>query len=220
MAIRKKLPAPKAAQKRGSNRFWLDHAYFSESDLEWLGDVEALTLWNVDMPGEFLSKLPKLWWLDIRGGSHHDLGLASNCDKLRYLNINQVRGITDLSYLCELDSLEYISLYGLPKVENIPSFKRLSSLKRLDLGMLKGLESLENLLDAPSLREILLLKKINVTPNDIKRIQTHPSLAFFEWIPIDVPKKEWAPVKESIKLTTTESLHPERWFASVPDDWL
>ena len=84
--------------------------------------VERLILWNVQIPSGFLARLSKLWWLDIRGGSACDLDVARGASKLRYLAVNQVRGMQDLSAIEEMLSLRYVDLYGLPQMKTLPSF--------------------------------------------------------------------------------------------------
>src|SRR3546814_9196554 len=83
------------------------------SDL--LRDVERLTLWNVKVPRGFLGRLEKLWWLDLRGGTGADLSAAMGASRLRYLAVNQVRGLADLSLVSEIRQLQLLSLYGLAK---------------------------------------------------------------------------------------------------------
>src|SRR3546814_6892091 len=83
------------------------------SDL--LRDVERLTLWNVKVPRGFLGRLEKLWWLDLRGGTGADLSAAMGASRLRYLAVNQVRGLADLSLVSEVRQLQLLSLYGLAK---------------------------------------------------------------------------------------------------------
>lgn len=85
-------PAQERAQPQSDGEVSIDHAALSESDVEWLHDVEHLTLWNVTAPPGFLARLPWLWLLDIRGGSGPDLIQVHGCKSLRGLVVNQVRG--------------------------------------------------------------------------------------------------------------------------------
>ncbi len=212
MASQKRLPAFEVARKRSQTNIWLDHAYISESDLDWLNPVESLTLWNVTVPEGFLANLPNLWWLDIRGGSAKNLDVAKNCSKLKYLQVNQVRGMVDLNQIPLLDSLEFIRMYGLPMVSHMPSLNPLFSLRRIELGMLRGLLAFDSVLEAPNLKELLLSKKIQVSSIEIEIMNKHPSLRYFDWFAEDVPNKEWVPVMESVKLETAKTMHPEEWF--------
>ena len=141
-AMAKKGRARDVARGRGTAEVWIDHAVIEPADLAWLAPVRRLTLWAVDLPEGFLGTLPNLDWLDVRGGSGESADVVSGCERLRYLRINQVRGLSDVSAVGELATLELLSLYGLPKVTALPSMARLRSLARLELGSVKGLGSI------------------------------------------------------------------------------
>jgi len=204
--------AKEVAKPRSHNGFWLDHAKISESDFDWLCDVERLTLWNVKVPKGFLARLDRLWWLDIRGGSSKAFPDICNLKRLRYLAINQVRGLSDLSVISEFQSLEMLMLYGLPQVTHLPSLHAHDRLKRVELGQMKGLESMSGVLHAPSLREFQLMRKVKVSEEDIVQIGSHPTLEKFGWVIEDVPVRVWEPVLQRIDLARTKSMFPEDWF--------
>jgi hypothetical protein len=208
----KRARAKDVAQDRGGGVFFIDHAEILEEDYELLKSAQRLTLWNVRVPTGFLARLRRLWWLDLRGGSASDLDIVVGADNLQYLAVNQVRGMRDLSVIRQLRRLCLISLYGLPQVSALPSFKALTQLKRAELGLIPGLKSLKPLLDAPNLRELLFSKKMNVRPADVKGIIDHPALKQFDWSGEDMPNKVWQPIVEKIGLPEAEHLHPEEWF--------
>ena len=212
MSNQKRTPAFEATKKHHQKNIWLDHAFIAESDFEWLENVESLTLWNVKVPEGFLATLPNLWWIDLRGGSALDLSIIEGCRTVKYLQVNQIRGITDLDQVPKLQSLQFLSLYGLPKVTALPSLKPLQSLGRIELGMLKGLSSIEGALEAPNLKELLILKTVSVLPGDVETINSHPTLEFFDWYIEDVPARMWEPVKSQINLPATKTMHHEKWF--------
>ncbi len=139
---KKLAPAKEVAQTRSYNGLLIDHARIVEEDYIWLAAVERLTLWNVQVPKGFLASLQKLWWLDLRGGSAPDLSVAEGASKLRYLAVNQFRGMKDLSVVVEMLALRYLLLYGLPKVLKLPSFASHEQLEHLKIGQMKGLLSL------------------------------------------------------------------------------
>jgi hypothetical protein len=214
---KKQAPARDVVQRRSNNSFWIDHAEISEDDYTWLALVERLTLWNVRVPSDFLARLAKLWWLDIRGGSGRDLNVARGATRLRYLAVNQVRGMQDLSAVGDMLSLRYINFYGLPKVKTLPSFAAHARLKHASVGQMEGLLSLQGLLLAPKLRELQLNKKINVSAKDVERIASHPTIRRFGWFAEDVPDKVWVPVVNRIGLPEVPHDHPEEWFGL--SDW-
>lgn len=203
-----------AAKWRSSDDAWLDHVVLVESDLEWLAPVRHLTLWAVKAPERFFSRLPFLQGLDVRGGSSKSAAFVEGCADLRYLVINQVRGLHDLTAVGDLTSLELLQLYGLPQVRTLPSLARLDALRRLDLGSMKGIEGLAPLLDAPGLEELQLSRAVSLAPSDPTCIAEHPTLAAFDWFAEDVPDKVWIPVVERVAKPKTRSMHAKDWFDS------
>ncbi len=216
----RRAPALSVAKKRAHNGYWLDHAEIGEADFEWLASVERLILWNVSVPPGFLARLEKLWWLDVRGGSASDLQVARGCARLQYLEVNQVRGMRDLSVVSEMVKLRYISLYGLPRVTELPSLSPLSQLEHASVGQMRGLLSLRAVLEAPHLRQLQLQKNVNVTPEDVKRITAHPTMKQFSWSVEDVPIKVWRPVVDRISLPPVPTAYPEEWFGLPPEPWM
>jgi hypothetical protein len=210
---KKRAPARNAARRQSDNAFWLDHAEIVEEDIEWLASVERLVLWNVSVPPGFLARLEKLWWLDVRGGSATDLRIARGATKLQYLAVNQIRGLCDLSVIREMIDLRYVLLYGLPHVTQLPSFLPLSKLEHASVGQLRGLLSLSGLLEAPHLRELEFVRKVNVTSEDVSHIITHPTIKQFSWFAEDVPDKVWVPVVKKIGLPPLPHGFPEDWFS-------
>ena len=208
----KKRPASIEACKRRNNRVLrLNHVELMDDDIEWLSKTERLTLWNVKIPAGLLARIDALWWLDIRGGSATDLAVANGVNKLQYLAVNQVRGMGDLSLVAEMVTLRYLELYGLPKVAELPSAPG-SCLEHARIGQLRGLVSLHGLLEAPNLRDLELVRKINVSENDVNEIFSHPAVEAFGWFAEDVPNKVWVPVLEKIALPAVRHIHPEEWF--------
>ncbi len=216
----RRAPALSVAKKRSHNGYWLDHAEIGEEDLEWLASVERLILWNVSVPPGFLARLEKLWWLDVRGGSASDLQIARGASRLQYLEVNQVRGMRDLSVISEMLNLRYLSLYGLPHVTELPSLSPLSQLEHASLGQMRGLLSLRAVLEAPQLGQLKLVKNVNVTSEDVERITTHPTIKQFSWSAEDVPYKVWGPVVARINLPPVPTAYPEEWFSLAPEPWM
>jgi hypothetical protein len=185
--------AKAAARWLADDAVWLDHVNLAERDLEWLRPVRRLTLWAVKTPPAYLRQLESLEWLDIRGGSGQSADTVRGCTGLRYLAINQVRGLLDLEAITDLTNLELLDLYGLPRVRSFPSVGRLTNLRRIQVGSLKGIDGLGPLLDAPRLEELLLVRAVSLASSDPDRIATHPSLKAFDWSGEDVPVRTWLP---------------------------
>jgi hypothetical protein len=118
----------------------------------------------------------------------------------------------DLSLVSEMATLRYLDLYGLPKVTELPSCDGLGNLEHTRIGQMCGLLSLHGLLQAPRLRELELVRKINVSEADVGEIMKHPAIEAFGWFAEDVPDKQWVPVVEKIGLPAVRHMHPEEWF--------
>ncbi len=85
---------------------------------------------------------------------------------------------------------------------------------------MRSLKSITPVLEAPRLRELLLLRKLNVSPADVDAISEHSTLERFDWYAEDVPNKVWVPVVESVKLPKARAIHPEEWFGLQSDGQL
>lgn len=205
--------AREVVQDRGEGSYWIDHAEVLEEDFAWLQAAKQLTLWNVRLPDRFLRKLQALWWLDLRGGTATNLDAAEGCSALRYLQINQVRGLSDLTLLPSFDRLELLSLYGLPKVTDVPSLEKLNHLRRVEIGQLKGLSSIEAVLEAPRLTELVVVKSVGIIDKDIRKINSHPTLTHFAWFAEDVPRRVCQPVLDKIEKQQARAMHAGDWFA-------
>ncbi len=208
----KRRPASEVAQWRSPVDVWLDHASISFDDISSYETVEKLTLWNVTYPVDLFSRMPQLWWLDVRGGttkSFHSLATAQN---LRYLCINQIRGLEDLSDIPSLTRLELLDLYGLSKVKELPDLLGLSHLRRVQIGQMKGLQSLKPVWEAHQLEEIQLFKDVPAENQDIGAINRMPNLKAFSWEAIDVPAKRFMPFREGVTVPRAKSLHAAEWF--------
>jgi hypothetical protein len=118
----------------------------------------------------------------------------------------------DLSIISKKTILRYLDLYGLPKVAQLPSCAGLKKLEHARLGQMRGLLSLRGLLQAPGLRELELVRKINVNEADIDEIVGHSAIQAFGWFAEDVPNRQWMPVVEKIGLPGVRHMHPEEWF--------
>ena len=210
----KKGRARDVARGRGTAEVWIDHAVVEPSDLDWLAQVRRLTLWAVDLPEGFLGTLPNLDCLDVRGGSGASADFVVGCDRLRYLQINQVRGLSDVLAIADLVTLELLSLYGLPKVTVLPSLARLHALARLELGSLKGLASLAPALDAPALAELCLIRAVSMRADDPGRIRNASQINAFSWFAEDVPDRIWEPVVRVVDKPAARAVSPSEWFAN------
>jgi len=208
----KRRPLIEAAKWRSSVDLWIDHSSISTDEVTDFESVEKLTLWNVTYPVDLFSRMPQLWWLDIRGGTAKNFHSLATARNLRYLCINQIRGLEDLGEISSLEQLELLSLYGLSKVAELPDLTDLSYLRRVEIGQMKSLQSLDPIWNAHQIREILLLKEVPVENRDIERINSMPNLEGFLWSSLDVPARRFMPIREGIKVPKARTLHAHEWF--------
>lgn len=207
--------AAAVADWRSADRLFLETARVGLGDVEWMVPVRSLTLLNVAVDNETLAALPNLEFLDIRGGSGEDLERIRDLQTLRCLVINQVRGVTDVSAVGSLPALQYLELYGLPRVTELPSLGSLSALTRVDIGSMKGLESIAGIIEAPGLRELLFVRRLGFTESDLARLLEHPTLEAFGWLWEDVPDRVAVPVVERFAhLRRLRPMLAEDWFNS------
>ena len=204
--------AQAAAKWRSADEVWLDHASLDEVDLEWLRPVKRLVLWSVRLSEGLQARLPSLVSLELRGGSGTTAISAAGCSNLRFLAINQVRRLPDLDVLSTLISLEFLSLYGLPRVRSLPSMAPMHRLVRIELGSMKGLTGLTGLLDAPALEELLLIRTVAVAASDAKDLADNTTLREFDWFGEDVPVRVWAPFMEAVGRPKSRVLEQAEWF--------
>jgi hypothetical protein len=209
---KKRPPTIEACKWRNNRILRLNNVALIDEDIEWLSAIERLTLWNVKVLPGLLARIEKLWWLDIRGGSATDLAVVAGAAKLQYLAVNQVRGMCDLSLVSQMTALRYLDLFGLPKVVELPSCAGLVNLEHARVGQMCGLLSLHGLLQAPRLRGLELVKKIDVNETDVDEIIKHRSIQAFSWFAEDVPDNVWVPVVKRIGLPAVRHMHPEQWF--------
>jgi hypothetical protein len=200
-------------QDRGDGRFWIDHRVLDDHDVASLAHARDLTLWNVRLPPAALSRLSQLEVLDLRGGSGTSLAHLDGATGLRALTVNQVRGMVDLGAISGLPKLEYLSLYGLPRVEQLPPLENLPRLRRLELGQMKSLADLSPLLGAQALEELFFSKRLAVRVDDVRPLLRHPTLRAFEWVMEDVPVSQVTPVLKALNLAPAQAAFPAEWLA-------
>jgi hypothetical protein len=174
-------------QERGDGSVWILHSRVTEADLPRLDAVEALTIWNTTFPSGFLGRLPHLRWLDVRGGTGENLALIDGCTGLVGLEVNQVRGLSDLSAIESATELEYLMLYGLARLESLPDLSCHRRLCRVNLGQVRNLSDWSGLLEAPALTELYLSGRFTIDDDTVDRLAAHPTLRAFEWDAADAP---------------------------------
>jgi hypothetical protein len=141
-----------------------------------LSNLEKIVLRSISTSDiSYLTALPKLWSVDVKLGGIKDFSALSTL-KLKYLELWFVRGLSDLSFISSIESLQFLFLQSLKQVEALPSLKDLSQLRRIYLEDLKGLEDFDSLEFAPGLTEFVYAAAINKKPEDLAPVLKNPSV--------------------------------------------
>ncbi|MDD9964846.1 MAG: hypothetical protein OXR73_01370 [Myxococcales bacterium] len=147
--------------------------------VEGLRGLRHLMLRSITLPDlSLVGALPELRYFDLKLGGTKVLRGLEGAQKLRYLELWMVKGLSDLTVLGELKSLRYLFLQALKRVRSLSSLARLQALERLDLWEMRGLEDLSNVATAPSLQELTVTDAKQLAPESLKPLVGHPTLAF------------------------------------------
>jgi hypothetical protein len=95
--------------------------------------------------------------------------------QVRYLELWQVRGLSDIEVISRMPGLQNIFLQSLRNVVRIPDLNALVGLRRLYLENMKGLQDISGLVGAPSLQEFAHAMS-NLNPSDYEALVRMPSL--------------------------------------------
>jgi hypothetical protein len=121
-----------------------------------LSRLEKLTLRSVTLPSlAFMRGLVDLWSLEIKLGGTKNLEDLPHILNLKYLELWQVKGLSDVTPIANATSLQFLFLQALRNVTRLPDLSRLSSLRRIYLENMKGLDNLTALTTAPVLEELI-----------------------------------------------------------------
>jgi hypothetical protein len=130
-----------------------------------LSTLEEVTLRSISTENlEYISGLEHLWSLDIKLGGIRDFSALANKESIKYLELWQVRGLSDLRFISSLTGLQYLFLQSLRSVVEIPDLTRLAKLRRLHLENMKGLVGVSAIAQAPSLEDFRHVAAQNINP--------------------------------------------------------
>jgi hypothetical protein len=125
--------------------------------------LRSISTKNVD----YLSDLKELWSVDIKLGGTQNFDALTTLPKLKYLELWQIRNLSDLSFVSKLNTLQNLFIQSLKQLDKLPDFKNSVSLKRIYLENLKGLTKLDSLKNAPSLKEFIYVLAENQEPENL-----------------------------------------------------
>jgi len=144
-----------------------------------LAKLEQVTLRSITTEGlDYISRLPRLWSLDIKLGGIRNLSAIAGKESIKYLELWQIRGLADISVVSTLSGLQFLFLQSLSNVSAIPDLSKLFGLRRLYLENMKGLRDVSAIRRAPALEEFLHVAAQNIKPEMYKELILMPTLKF------------------------------------------
>ncbi len=162
----------------------LTHLYLERQQqgievLSELRALEKLTLRSITTEGlDYILTLPRLWSLDIKLGGIRNLSAIAGKESIKYLELWQIRGLSDIRVISSLGGLQSLFLQSLINVTAIPDLSKLYTLRRLHLENLKSLRDVSAICHAPALEEFLHISAQNVQPEMYKDLMSMPSLKY------------------------------------------
>jgi hypothetical protein len=119
-----------------------------------LYNLQKLILRSISLPNlDFIKDLNKLWSVDIKLGGIKDFTVLYKLPRIKYLELWQIKGLSDISFISKMTNLQNLHLESLTNVTDLPSLDKLKMLKRIKLMNLKGLKQFDNLKSAPNLQD-------------------------------------------------------------------
>ena len=161
---------------------WFDHQTLTRADLPRLATVHGLTLRAVRLEDpSMLAELPKLWWLDWRGGTDTKLDWIGRLRTLVYVQVWHAYKLETVDFLAELPELQGFMLHATSRVPRLPSFARSPRLHSVWLSSMKALRDVSGLASAPALRQLILQGPLALAPADLSPLKQCPTLETFRW---------------------------------------
>jgi hypothetical protein len=160
-------------------RLYLERQQQGIEVLSELNALEDLTLRSVATKGlDYISSLPKLWALEIKQGGITNLSAIAGKKSIKYLELWQIRGLSDIGVVSSLDGLQFLFLQSLINVKAIPDLSRLHNLRKLHLENMKGLKDVGAIRHAPALEGFAHVSAQNIHPEMYRELMSMPSLKY------------------------------------------
>jgi hypothetical protein len=142
-----------------------------------LPDLEDVTLRSITTPDlGYLAHLPKLWSLDIKLGGIRNFAAIESKPSIKYLELWQVRDLSDVRVVGTLPGLQSLFLQSLPHVRSFPQLKNAAALRRVHIQNLKGLHDFTPFATAPALEEFVLVQGNTQAPEELMPVLANPSV--------------------------------------------
>jgi len=171
-----------------------------------LNNLREVILRSISTPDlSYLKPLSHMWSLDIKLGGIKNINAIEGMENIKYLELWQINGLSDLSVISSLVGLQNFFLQSLAQVHALPPFGQLIKLRRIHLDNLKGLEELSVLKDAPSLEEFIHTYAQNMQPEDYLPLLSIPTLKrVFVAFGSDKKNKRFAQLARDHNITTPQ----------------
>jgi hypothetical protein len=141
-----------------------------------LHNLERVTLTSVTTKNlDFLLPLKKMWYLTINFGGIKNFSGIVGMSNIKYLELCEIRGLADISFVSTLTGLKFLSLQDLRNIEALPHLNNLKKLKKVALENMKGLKDINSLECAPSLVEFTHVSARNMNIEDYFPLLKNPS---------------------------------------------
>ncbi len=144
------------------------------SELDTLEDVTLRSITTDDL--SYLRPLTNLASVDIKLGGIRSLSGIEGKRSIKYLELWQIRGFSDLSIVESLPGLQFLFLQDLPRITMLPSFRNSTALRRIHMQNIKGLQDFSELEWAPALEEFILFEGGAQDPEMLVPLLRNPSL--------------------------------------------
>ena len=142
-------------------------------------DLESLVLRSISYSNlDFIGNLTKLWSIDIKLGGIRDFTILSKLPQVKYLELWQIKGLSDISFIAKMTELQNLHLESLVNVTHFPSFEKLKKLRRIKLMNLKGLNNFDELKLVPNLQDFFFTMIHQQQPEDLIPVLQNTNLKY------------------------------------------
>lgn len=127
----------------------------------------------------FVTKLPALKKLHIKGGSIKNLDVLSELTDLGYLELYNAAAIENLDFLKQLANLNELFLQSINTPTAFPDLRKLKNLKRIELMSLKRLKDFSGLEHVPNLQKFICEEIKEQEPEDFIPLLKNKSIKYY-----------------------------------------
>lgn len=142
-----------------------------------LKNLEKIVLRSITTKDvSYLDGLNKLWSVDIKLGGIKQFDTLTKIQNLKYLELWQIRGLSDLCFISDIQSLQNLFIQSVKQVTIIPQLDKLQNLRRISFENLKSLTDLASLEFVPNLQDFVYVLAENQEPENLLPVLRNPSV--------------------------------------------